>query len=130
MKRSIGLVAVAALASLSLLAGVAGAVPSAKPMLGSHPYPGVVGAGFGQVKPTRFGSGRHALLCDIHWDSWGGQIAVGTGDGWAVSPVTFKRIPSAVVVYLFKLKTVQGKPAYTGLNWAPVPTKHPPAKLC
>jgi hypothetical protein len=113
---------------LSLPAGVASAVPTAKPMLGTKPYPDTVG--FGQVKPTRLGFGKD-VVCHIHWDSWGGQIALGTGDGWAVSAVTYKRIPSVVIVYLYKLKTVHGKLAYTALNWQPVPTQHAHAlKLC
>jgi hypothetical protein len=134
MKRLLlGLVAAAMLASLSSLAGVAGAVPSAvptaKPMLGTSRYPGAVG--FGQVKPTRLGFGKQVMVCRIHWDSWGGQIALGTGVGSRVDPTTYKHIPSAVVVYLFKLKTIQGKPAYTGLNFGPVPTQHAhPIKAC
>jgi hypothetical protein len=132
MKRLLGLVAAATLVSLSLLASVAiavpRAVPTAKPMLGTSRFPGAVA--FGQVKPTRLGFGKQVMVCRIHWDSWGGQIALGTGVGWRVDQ-TYKRIPSAVVVYLYKLKTVQGKPAYTGLDFGPVPTQHAhPIKAC
>ena len=133
MKHSVGLVAAAILVSLSLLASVAGAVPSAvptaKPMLGTSPFPGAVG--FGQVKPTRLGFGKQVQVCRIHWDSWGGQIALGTGVGSRVDPKTYKQIPAAVVVFLYKLKMFQGKPAYTGLDFVPVPTQHArPIKAC
>jgi hypothetical protein len=129
MKRLLGLIAVATLAAFSVFSSVASAVPTAKPMFGTKPYPGAVG--FGQVKPTRLGFSKNAVVCDIHWDSWGGQIALGTGVGWAVNPDTYKRIPSAVVVYLYNLKGVQGKLAYTGLNFEPVPTQHAhPLKAC
>lgn len=92
---------------------------TAKPILGSHPY---VGVGYGQVKPTRLGYGRTVLVCHIHWDSWGGQTALGTGIGFAVNQDTYKRTPAAVVVHLYDLKTVQGVAAYTGLSYQPVRT--------
>ncbi len=121
MKRLVGLVAAATLASLFLLPNVASAVPTAKPMLGTQPYGSV---GYGQVKPTRLSFGKDHPICHIHWDSWGGQIALGTGVGFAVNPVTFKLKPAAVVVYLYDLATQHGKAAYTKLGVQPVPTKH------
>lgn len=129
MKHLVGLVAAATLASLSSLASVASPVPTAKPMLGTNLSPDAVG--FGQVKPARLGFGKQVMVCRIHWDSWGDQIALGTGVGWRVDPTTFKQIPAAVVVFLYKLKMVQGKPAYTGLDFVPVPTQHArPIKAC
>lgn len=122
MKRVVGLVAIATVATVSFLSSAASAVPTAKPMLGTKPYPGAVG--FGEVRPTRLGVGKDAVLCHIHWDAWGGQIAVGTGVGFAISPKTYKPIPSAVVVYLYKLMAVHGKPAYTAVNFVPVPTQN------
>jgi|SRR5579863_8099273 len=129
MKRVAGLVGLAALACTPALAGAASAVPTAKPMLGSTRDPRAVG--FGQVKPARLGFGKPLFACRIRWDSWGGQIAVGTGVGWAVNPETYKPVPSAVIIYLYELKTVQGKSAYTDLNFVPVPTQHAhPLKAC
>lgn len=128
MKRLVAVAAVAMFASFSL-ADAASTVPTAKPMLGTKPYPGAIG--FGQVKPTRLGVGKNAVLCQVHWDSWGGQIALGTGVGWRIDPKTHKRVPAVVVVYLYDLKTVQRKPAYTALNFVPVPTPHSRSlKLC
>jgi hypothetical protein len=59
-----------------------------------------------------------------HWDSWSGQIALGTGVGSAVNPVSYKLTPAAVVVYLYDLVTRHGKAAYTKMNFEPVPTKN------
>jgi hypothetical protein len=136
MKRSAAVVAVA-LATLALwllMSGVGSAVPTAgaptaDPTPGGKPYPNTVG--YGQVKPTRLGYSKQTLVCHIHWYSWGGQIALGTGVGFAVSPRTYKLIPAAVVVYLSDLSTVHGKPAYLRLNYEPVLTKHArPIKPC
>jgi hypothetical protein len=128
MIRLAGSAAVTTLASFSLVSTAAGVVPTAKPMVGNS-FPAKVG--FGQVKPTRLGWAKPGLACHIHWDSWGGQIALGTGVGYRVSQRTYKAIPSAVVVYLYDLKTVHGKPAYTALGVEPVPTKHSrPLKPC
>lgn len=133
MRRVAGFVVFAALASTAVffspLAIAGGTVPTVKLMLGTKPYPNTIG--FGQVKPSRLGYGKSAVVCRIHWDSWGGQIALGTGVGWRISPTTYKRIPSAVVLYLYDLKTVQGKPAYTAWNFAAVPTHNARAlRLC
>lgn len=39
--------------------------------------------GFGRVKPREifYGSDPTGLVCDIHWHSWGGRVARGTGVG-------------------------------------------------
>jgi hypothetical protein len=90
-------------------------------MLGTQPFGSV---GYGQVKPTRLSLGKFDPICHIHWDSWGGRIALGTGVGWAVNPNTYKLFPSAVVVYLYDLVTKHGKAAYTKLGVQQVPSKH------
>jgi hypothetical protein len=121
MKRLAGFAALVGL-TFAPVACAAVPVPTAKPMIGNTPFPDAVG--FGEVKPVSLSFGRTPMVCHIHWDSWGGQIAVGTGVGSAVNPTTYKRTPSAVVIYLYKLETVRGKPAYTGMNFIPVPTHH------
>jgi hypothetical protein len=121
MKRSAAVIAAMTIASCALASCGAGSAPTAKPMLGTQPYGSV---GYGQVKPTRLSLGKFDPICHIHWDSWGGQIALGTGVGFAANPATFKLKPAAVVVYLYDLVTQHGKAAYTKLGIQPVPTKH------
>ena len=128
MKRLAALIAVATVGSITSSAAAASPVPTAKLMYGNSAYPEAVG--YGQVKPAQLSFGKTPMLCHIHWYSWGGQIAVGTGVGSAVNPTTYKRVPAAVVVYLYKLKLVHGKPAYTAMNFEPVPTQPRPRKLC
>ena len=129
MPRLAGPALVATLASFSVLSSAASVVPTAKPMGAGNQFPAKVG--FGQVKPTTLGWVKPLLVCHIHWDSWGGQIALGTGVGWRANQQTFRSIPSAVVVYLYNLKTVHGKPAYTTLGLEPVPTElSRPVKPC
>jgi hypothetical protein len=120
MKRSAAVIAVVVASGLLVSCGASSA-PTAKPMLGTVPYGNV---GYGQVKPTRLSLAKNAPVCHIHWDSWGGQIALATGVGFAVNPDTFKLKPAAVVVILYDLVTQHGKAAYTKLNVQPVPTKH------
>jgi hypothetical protein len=121
MKRSAVVIAVVTMASCALVSCGASPAPTAKPMLGTEPYGGV---GYGQLKPTRLSFAKNAPICHIHWDSWGGQIALGTGVGLAANPATYKLKPAAVVVYLYDLVTQHGKAAYTKLGVQPVPTKH------
>jgi hypothetical protein len=120
MKRSAAVTAVV-MASCLLVSCGASSAPTAKPMAGTERYGSV---GYGQVKPTRLSFAKNAQICHIHWDSWGGKIALGTGVGFAVNPDTYKLFPSAVVVYLYDLVTQQGKAAYTRLGVQQVPTQH------
>jgi hypothetical protein len=92
-----------AFASL-VLAGVAAA--KALPILsgaGASPY----SKGFGQVKPREIylGGDPTGLVCNIHWDTWGGTFAVGTGTGFYVSRnqivANGHSAPAVIVLYHF-----------------------------
>ena len=54
-----------------------------------YPYGGLKGTkGFGQVKPREiyYGGDETSVVCDIHWKSWGGSVARGTGIGFYLGP--------------------------------------------
>lgn len=84
---------------------------------GASPY----SKGFGQVKPREIflGGDPTGLVCNIHWETWGGPFAIGTATSWYVGPtqdVADGHFAPAVVV-LYHLGFWNSKPAYTGYNW-------------
>ena len=59
------------------------------------------------------------LVCRIHWLSWGGEFAVGTGVGRCINShesVAEGHSAPAVVV-LYRLGTWDGRSAYKRWNW-------------
>jgi hypothetical protein len=86
-------------------------------------YGGLKGTkGFGRVKPREiyYGGDPTGLVCRIHWRSWGGRVARGTGVGWYVSgteSVAQGHAAKATVI-ASKLGKWKGRPAYTRLKWS------------
>lgn len=78
--------------------------------------------GFGQVKPREifYGGDPTGLVCDIHWQSWGGRIARGTGVGWYISGSESVAQGHAAIasVTASNLGTWKGRPAYNRLTWS------------
>lgn len=77
--------------------------------------------GFGQSRPSEIylGGDESGLVCHIHWDSWGGPFAVGTGTGWYLhaGQITANGHWAPAVVVLYHLGRWHGKPAYTKYQW-------------
>jgi hypothetical protein len=108
----------------ALIAAVAGtAVATAGstqvPIL-TGPMP-LTGAGFGHIKPKTIyqGGDPTGLLCTIHWLSWGGPMAVGTGTGWYINShqAVSQGKPAPAVVVLYHLGVWHGRRAYKRWTW-------------
>ena len=94
--------------------------PTADPYYG---YAGLQGTrGFGQVEPRTiyYAGGPTAMLCYIHWQSWGGPVARGTGVGFYISAkqVVGRGHPAEATVVASKLGRWKGRPAYNELTWS------------
>ncbi len=119
MERKIKYVAVVAL--------IAAAAVTASAVAGSEPVPILTGPnpmngeGFGQVKPKTIymGGDETGLACRIHWLSWGGEFAVGTGTSWYINSrqSTSQGHAAPTVVVLYRLGTWRGRPAYKRWTW-------------
>lgn len=107
---------------------VATAVAAIQPIVSPKAYPyyrygGLRGTkGFGQVRPHEiyYGGDPTGLVCHIHWHSWGGRVARGTGVGWYVSgnESVAQGHASIATVIASKLGTWKGRPAYNRLRWS------------
>lgn len=91
--------------------------------------------GFGQVKPREiyYGGDPTGLVCMIHWDSWGGQVARGTGVGWYVGGSQSVAQGHAAIadVDATKLGKWKSRPAYNRLTWTfPNHGRDRPASSC
>ena len=113
--------AIGILAALAATVGVASAIVGSRPtpiFTGPNPQ---AGKGFGQIKPRTIymGGDETGLVCRIHWLSWGGQLAIGTGTGWYINSheSVSQGHPAPVVVVLYRLGIWQGRPAYTKWTW-------------
>lgn len=111
---ALALVATAAAASTPIVS------PKADPY---YRYGGLRGTrGFGQVKPREifYGGDPTGLVCEIHWSSWGGRIARGTGIGWYVSgrQSVAQGHHAVATVVATNLGTWRGRPAYNRLTWS------------
>jgi hypothetical protein len=107
---------------------VATATAAVEPIVSPKAFPyyrfdGVKGTkGFGQVKPRviYYGGDPTGLVCDIHWHSWGGRVARGTGAGWYISGNQSVAQGHAAIatVIASKLGTWKGRAAYNRLTWS------------
>lgn len=77
--------------------------------------------GFGHVRPRKvfLGGDATGMLCRIHWITWGGRFAIGTG---TAADVTGHQDDahaqwSPAVVILSNLGRYQGRPAYLNFRW-------------
>jgi hypothetical protein len=114
-----GLRLVALLALLSALA-VSAASAATAPTLGVKQKFG--GQGFGTVEPTRvdYGGDGTSFVEHVHWRSWGGAKAVGTGRAVWVWPgfcsaCGSEELPATVVAY--DLGSCRGHQVYTHVAW-------------
>jgi hypothetical protein len=96
-------------------AGAAGRVPVlAGPWAGGQ-------QGYGHVRPrTIFNGGDPTgLVTDIHWRSWGGRRAIGTGTGFWVKPreiVVQGHFEKGARIVLFHRGRCHGRPAYNAIE--------------
>ena len=127
--------------SVAVAVAVAVAAAATEPIVSPKAYPyyrdgGLKGTkGFGQVKPREiyYGGDPTGLVCKIHWRSWGGQVARGTGIGWYISGNQSVAQGHAAVadVEAAKLGTWKGRPAYNRLTWSfPNYGRDRPASSC
>jgi hypothetical protein len=101
-------------------AGTGGATRSA-PVLGGHPSTPPGQEGFGQVRPATVSRGGDptSLISAIHWRSWGGARAVGSGRSTYVWPGTIvaDNPPVGATIVAFQLGTCHGRPSYNAVAW-------------
>ena len=67
-----------------------------------------------------YGGDESSIVCNIHWKSWGGSVASGTGTGFYLGPnqSTYQGHFTRVIVVASKLGTWKGRPAYDKLTWS------------
>lgn len=79
------------------------------------------GVGFGQVEPSEvfLGGDPTGLVTSIHWQSWGGSVATGTGTSWYVAPnqITADGSHQTATIVAFDLGTCVGHAAYQEVEW-------------
>lgn len=110
---------VAVMAALVLGSGATAWAAGQAPIL-AGPW-GMGQQGYGHVKPhTIFNGGDPTgLVKKIHWSSWGGRRATGTGTALWVGrnqPVAAGKFENARVV-LFQLGVCHGRAAYNAIEW-------------
>lgn len=94
--------------------------PAPKPPILAGPW-AANQQGYGLAKPTTIYNGGDPTgrVTGIHWTSWGGVKATGTGQGWYVPPnkdVADGQYARAKIV-LFQLGTCHGRAAYDAIEW-------------
>ena len=114
-----GLICAGIIGTVFAVAGTGIAAGTAVPILTG---PNAFNAkGFGQVKPRTIflGGDPTGLVCRIHWLTWGGALAVGTGVGWTINSheSVAEGAPALAVVVLSRLGTWHGRPAYKSWTW-------------
>jgi hypothetical protein len=121
MRRTMLLLLLVATTSAALVANAAAATaPIVSPK--ADPYPTKGSVGFGQVKPREifYGGDPTGLVCRIHWKSWGGSVARGSGVSLYVgsNQSVAQGHGATVNVVASKLGTWKGRPAYNRLVWS------------
>lgn len=112
--------AAATIAAVALGIAAATAAASAMPILAG---PWSIGQkGYGHAKPrTIFNGGDPTgLVKMIHWTSWGGHRAIGTGTAEWVGPhqsVAQGQFEKGAKVVLFQLGSSHGRSAYNAIEW-------------
>jgi hypothetical protein len=127
VKHRVRAAVIAAVALLVLVTAVASAAvrspivsPRADPYFGHGSMSGT--KGFGQSRPREiyYGGDPTGAVCSIHWHSWGGRIARGTGIGFYVGPHQIVAQGHFAVTHVIasKLGTWHGRRAYNRLDWS------------
>ncbi|MEY9871035.1 hypothetical protein ABH931_000489 [Streptacidiphilus sp. MAP12-33] len=101
------------------------AAPTAPAAGGTTPVLGTVWAsgvqGYGEARPS--GLDNHGdptgIVTGLHWSSWGGATARGTGTAEYVAPdqSVAQGSSAQATVVAFDLGTCNGKPAYRAVEW-------------
>ena len=78
--------------------------------------------GYGHVKPATIFNGGDptGLVKAIHWNSWGGRRATGTGTALYVGPHQFVaegKFENGARIVLFQLGRCDGRLAYNAIEW-------------
>ncbi|HTT28498.1 MAG TPA: hypothetical protein VMG37_08820 [Solirubrobacteraceae bacterium] len=118
VRNMIAAVAITAFAVLGI--GAAASAAAQVPVLAGPWAPGQ--KGYGHVKPgTIFNGGDPTgLVKAIHWRSWGGHRATGTGTALWVGPHQFVaqgRFEKGASIVLFQLGRCSGRLAYNAIEW-------------
>jgi hypothetical protein len=106
--------------STSTTAGHAAPVGQA-PKLGAASAWGAPAVGFGEVKPAEISLGGDptGVLTGITWQSWGGDVATGTGTSTYVGPnqSAAQGVEERATVVASDLGTCGGSTAYQQVKW-------------
>jgi hypothetical protein len=113
---------VSAAVALAVVVYAATAIAQAPPILATGPW-SVAGLdeGYGQVRPSIVDNRGDEVVSGIHWHTWGGPRAIGTGMSFDyVGPhqivPDFGAQQTATVV-AFHLANCHGRRAYTAIEW-------------
>jgi hypothetical protein len=130
VKRIVLILAAIFVLAIPVAANAAPGPMGPQPVLGSKQFSEPYGAGFGHPEPEVIfnGGDPSGEVSEIHWRSWGGQIAIGYGRNPIFRPQGgYYRKLGRVELRANKLGKCAGKAAYTRLEIrAP---KRPGAKL-
>ena len=112
--------ATATIAAVALGIAAATAAANTVPILAGPWSPGQ--KGYGHVKPSTIFNGGDptGLVKAIHWTSWGGRRATGTGTAEWVGPhqiVAQGQFQKGAKVVLFQLGSCHGRAAYNAIEW-------------
>ena len=91
----------------------------AEPVLGTH---GLPDGGLGLARPDgiSFGGDEGSFVLDVHWTTWGGPRAMGTGTANWWGPQTRSMsttVPEPATVVAYDLGRCHGRPAYRKVTW-------------
>src|ERR1700730_16925749 len=112
---------VSAAVALAVVVYAATALAQTPPILAKGPWPGPFISGYGQVRPSTVDNRGDELVGGIHWPTWGGPRAIGTGMSFDyVGPhqivPDFGAQQTATIV-AFHLARCDGRRAYTAIEW-------------
>ncbi|MFC6703995.1 hypothetical protein [Flexivirga alba] len=117
---AIGAAGPSALAAAHDMTGIAHLATATAPTLGSaHSF--THGLGTARPKTVDFGGDPTSYIKNVHWSSWGGKVATGTGTACrppANGPFAYCR-PTTAKIKAFGLGscTKHGRAAYTSVEW-------------
>jgi hypothetical protein len=110
---------VAVAATLVALSAAAPAIGSANVVLGAKAF-APNGTGWGTSKPMEIfnGGDPSGLITEVHWSSWGGAEAIGSGRNPIFKPQGgYYRNPVSIKLKASGLGRCGGQPAYTRLSF-------------
>lgn len=111
---------VAVLAAVALIVGAQAFAAGQVPVLAGPWSSGQQGYGHAKPRTIFNGGDPTGLVRTIHWSSWGGQRATGSGTAEWVGPhqtVAAGKFEAGATVVLFHLGRCHGRPAYDAIEW-------------